>query len=140
MKVYLFFFQFMLCLLSSCVKDSPGLPPKQDLFLLLNADSTSVITSIKDTISIDYRDYKDQVLRKVYSVWIQEKNTPFISRPWSQQGKVYLISWNYVEGDSLFIHCKGITDTLVIQKREPLTAVFNGEIVKKKADVFFLVR
>ena len=54
----------------SCTNDidGPGLPPLDATYLLLNSDSTSVITSSSDKVLVHYKDKEDGKLRQSYTV------------------------------------------------------------------------
>lgn len=116
----------------SCASDGPGLAPPSQSFLLLNPDSSSVITSGSDKIVVDYKDNRDGSLHRSYSACIKAyfQSEP---APWIVNDTLYVLHLGQTEGDSVFIACKGQTDTLV-QRFEAPQIVFNGKEIDERAD------
>ena len=136
-------FSFICILITfSCAVDGPGLPPLEAIYVLLNSDSTSVITSSSDKMSADYRDNNDGVLRRCYSLRMMNhhKKDPVA---WTVNDTIYYFSLGNVSGDSIFITCKGKVDTLVEKQLNPLEIIFNGKRTYKPnydGEIILLVR
>lgn len=116
----------------SCGYDGPGLPPPVWKYLLLNPDSSSIITSPEEKVDVTYRDPRNGSVRRSYTVFI-EKNPEEESAPWAVEGFVYLIHLGSTEGDSVFIDCKGKMDTLV-KRSDPVKLFFNGKEIPAPSD------
>lgn len=116
----------------SCGYDGPGLPPPVWKYLLLNPDSTSVITSWEDTVDVTYRDPRNGSACRSYSVFIGTYGLES-SAPWAVDGSAYVLYLGRTEGDSVFINCKGKMDTLV-KRTDPVKLFFNGKEIPAPSD------
>lgn len=110
----------------SCASDGPGLKPFHISYRLLHADSTSVVTSVNDRVVVSYKDKKDGMIRQSYNVNIQAYPSSQPA-PWAVKDSCYVLSWGYVDGDSIFMSCKNKVDTLVEISNQPLEIIFNGK-------------
>lgn len=128
----LILFLVIACLSFSCGYDGPGLPPPVWKYLLLNPDSSSIITSPEEKVDVTYRDPRDGSVRRSYTVFI-ERNPEEESAPWAVEGFVYLVHLGPTEGDSVFIDCKGKRDTLV-KRSDPVKLFFNGKEIPAPSD------
>lgn len=120
------------CLSFSCAVDGPGLPPPEWKYLLLNPDSSSIITSPEDKVDVTYRDPQNSSLRRSYTVFIGTYGLE-ASVPWAVDGSVYVLYLGRTEGDSIFIDCKGKMDTLV-KRSDPVKLFFNGKEIPAPSD------
>ena len=86
----------------SCTKREDWPPPTVFSFVLMNSDSSSVLTSKEDKVVIKYRD--NGMMRQFYDVSVDEREGVYF---------VSSISALYSGVDSLYIEAKSKIDTLV---------------------------
>ena len=128
----LILFLAIACLSFSCGYDGPGLPPPVWKYLLLNPDSSSIITSLEEKVDVTYRDPRNGSVRRSYTVFISTYGLE-ASVPWAVDGSVYVLYLGWTEGDSVFIDCKGKRDTLV-KRSDPVKLFFNGKEIPAPSD------
>ncbi len=107
----------------SCTKREDWPPPTVFSFVLMNSDSSSVLTSKEDKVVIKYRD--NGMMRQFYDVSVDEREGVYF---------VSSISALYSGVDSLYIDAKSKIDTLVLVKTpfylfDPFEGTFNGKLI-----------
>ncbi len=122
-KRNLFGLLFFAYLFLSCAKDVGWPVPTVLSFVLMNSDSSSVLTSKEDKVVIKYRD--NGMVRQFYDVSVDEREGGYF---------VSSISALYSGVDSLYIEAKSKIDTLVLVKPpfyllDPFEGTFNGKLI-----------
>lgn len=102
----------------SCTKREDWPPPTVFSFVLMNSDSSSVLTSKEDKVVIKYRD--NGMMRQFYDVSVDEREGVYF---------VSSISALYSGVDSLYIEAKSKIDTLVLVKTPLTMPKFTSQIL-----------
>lgn len=134
MKVLLCF--TVLIVLLACGKTDGWPPPTSFSAVLMNSDSTSIVTSEQDKLTIHYKE--GDMMRQLYDLKIDTNRAYYTFSSMSAFGHI---------NNPLYIECKGKIDTLIFiqtpsYEDEPLEATFNGKriYIPKYTGPMYLVR
>lgn len=122
--------------LFSCSRSDGWPQPAGFSAVLMNSDSTSVLTSETDKVVISYKD--GDVMRQLYDVTVENYGEYYTFSSISALG---------IKNNPLYIDCKGKVDTLIVTQSdfyedEPFEGFFDGKriYIENFRGIIYLVR